>query len=43
MGFFGAAHGWGAKRTPSLKSITHILQDETWHYYTLPKKDPKNI
>ena len=28
MGFFGAAHGWGggAKRPPSLKSVTHILQ-----------------
>ena len=28
MGFFGAAHemGVGAKRPPSLKSVTHILQ-----------------
>ena len=27
MGFFGAAHGWGvAKRPPSLKSVTHIIQ-----------------
>ena len=30
MGFFGAAHGWrvgrGAKRSPCLKSATHILQ-----------------
>ena len=29
MGFFGAAHGWGgrgAKRPPSLKPFTHILQ-----------------
>ena len=23
MGFFGAAHGWGAKRSPTLKSVTH--------------------
>ena len=34
MGFFGAAHGWGA----------HIsYNDETWQSYTLPKEDPKNI
>ena len=26
MGFFGAAHGWGAKRTPSLKYVTYTLQ-----------------
>ena len=28
MGFFGAAHGWGAgqKGPHSLKSVTHILQ-----------------
>ena len=27
MGFFGAAHGWGAfLPPPSLKSATHILQ-----------------
>ena len=27
MGFFGAAHRWGegGKKTPSLKSVTHIL------------------
>ena len=26
-GFFGAAHGWGAKKAlHSLKSVTHILQ-----------------
>ena len=46
MGLFGAAHGWvggggGAKRTsPTLKSVTY---DETWHSYTLPKEDAKNI
>ena len=29
---------------PSLKSVLHILhKDETWHGYTLPKEDPKNI
>ena len=26
MGFFGAAHGWGSKKVPSLKSVIHILQ-----------------
>ena len=26
MGLFGVAHGWGAKRPPSLKSVTHVLQ-----------------
>ena len=35
MGLFGAAHGWGGKKVPSLKS--------TWYSYTLPKDDPKNI
>ena len=48
MGIFGAAHGWGgggAKRPPSLKSVTHIISynDETWHSHTLPKEDPRNI
>ena len=36
MGFFGAAHGWGG-----LFGISY--NDETWHSYTLPKEDPKNI
>ena len=27
MSIFGAAHGWGeGKKTPSLKSFTHILK-----------------
>ena len=43
MGLFGAAHAWGTKRPPSRKSDTHISNDETWHSYTLPKEDPKNI
>ena len=34
MGFFGAAHGWGGAK---------ICNDETWHSYTLPKEDQKNI
>ena len=47
MGFFGAAHRWeGGKKPPlpTLKSVTYILNDETWHIYTLlPKEDPKNM
>ena len=31
----------GAKRPPSLKSVTHTHNDETWHSYTLPKEDQK--
>ena len=32
MGIFGAAHGEGEgkKFPPSLKSLTHIYNDETW-------------
>ena len=29
--------------TPSLKSVTHIYNDDTCHSNTLPKEDPKNI
>ena len=45
MGFFGAAHGWGVGfLAPPLQSLSHIsYTDETWHSYTLPKEDPKNI
>ena len=32
MSFFEAAHGWEDQK-----------DDETWHSYTLPKEDPKNI
>ena len=34
MGFFGAAHGWGGSKRPPLS-----YNKETWHSYTLPKKD----
>ena len=34
MGFFGAAHGWGGGGS---------FKDETWHTYTLPKEDPKDV
>ena len=44
MGIFGAARGWGQpKSAPSVKSVTHIHNDETWHSYTLPKEEPKDI
>ena len=46
MGFFGAAHGWveGAKKAPTAKNLSHIsYNDETWHSYILPPKNPKNI
>ena len=47
MGFFGAADGWrggGIKKAPPPKNLSHIsYNDETWHSYTLPKEDPKNI
>ena len=39
MDIFGAAHGWGGAKNLSHKSYN----DETWHSYTLPKDDPKNI
>ena len=43
MWIFWAAHGRvGAKRPPSLKSVTHISENEkTWHSYTLPTEDTK--
>ena len=36
--------GGGAKRSP-LPKICHSYptNDETWHSYSLPKEDPKNI
>ena len=33
----------GEKALLSLKFVTHILHDETWYSYTLPKQDPKAI
>ena len=33
----------GGEEAPSLESVTHIPNnDETWHSYTLPKKDQTN-
>ena len=37
MGLFGAAHEWGAKKAPSLKSVIH----PTLCSYTLPSEDLK--
>ena len=34
----------GAKRPPPPKNLWHIsCNNESWHSYTLPKEDPKNI
>ena len=42
MGLFGTAHGLGEQKDP--KNVSHILCNfETWHSYTLPKEDSKNI
>ena len=36
--------GEGNQKSPlSLKPVKHILNDETWHTYALPKEDTKNI
>ena len=47
MGFFGAVHGWGVGGGGVVVELSHIsYSDETWHSwhsYTLPKDDPKNI
>ena len=35
--------GWGQKGLPP-QNLQHIsYNDQTWHSYTLPKEDPKNI
>ena len=42
MGFLGLLTDGGEPKW--LKSVSHIsCNDETWHSYTLPKEDPKNI
>ena len=43
MGLFGTAHGWGDKKaSPSLKSVTHILQrwnlEQIYLTYRRPQK-----
>ena len=44
MGIFRAAHGWrGAKRPPSLKSVTHILQWNLAQLYLTLRTSKKNM
>ena len=44
MGLFGAAYRWGWGRALPLENLSHVSYiDETWHSYTLPKENPKNI
>ena len=50
MGISWAAHGWGegegggGQKGSPLPKICHTsYNDETWHSYTLPKEDQKNI
>ena len=31
------------RKAPSIKSVTLSYNGETWHTYTIPKEDPKNI
>ena len=33
--------GWGGVQNGTLPQISY--NDENWHSYTLPKKDPKNL
>ena len=47
-GLSGVAHGWGVQKAPSLKSVTHILQQKNLailycNSYTLTKEDTKKI
>ena len=47
MGFFGAAHGWGGAQkafpTPTLKSVSHILQRQNVAQLYLAWRRSKNI
>ena len=45
MGIFGAPHRWWrAKKGPPPLNLSQIsYNNETWHSYTLPKDDSKNI
>ena len=46
IGRLGVTYGWGGavvKKVSLPDTVTRILQRETLHSYTLPKKDPKNI
>ena len=41
--FWGCSRIWGTKSLASLKSSHKSYNDESWHSYTLPKEDSKNI
>ena len=41
--FWGCSRMGGGLFAPFPKTCHTILQYETWHSYTLPKEDPKNI
>ena len=44
MSLFGATHVWGGDKNPPFHKICHIsYNDGTWHTYTLPKENSKNI
>ena len=45
MSIFRAAHGWGeGQKDPPSWNLSQIsYNNETWHSYTLPKEDSKNI
>ena len=37
----GGGSGFGGRKAPAPKNLSHMsYNDETWHSYTLPKKDP---
>ena len=41
MDFLGAGHGWGGRGGGNPLHISY--NNETWHSYTLPKEDSKNV
>ena len=43
MGLLGTANRWQGEGPPP-QNLSHIsYNEETWHSYTLPKEDLKNI
>ena len=43
-GLLTDGEGGGSKMAPLPKNLSHISYNNvTWHSYTLPKEDPKNI
>ena len=40
---FGAVLGWGAFLVQPFYPSHISYNNKTWHSYTLPRKDPKNI